>query len=255
LPSDEELPPHQVSVVELSDTMAGSLRNMAAAGPGVCPICWTFHDPGYDQCAACVGASQLDVVIPISYALRGQQLATALRGYKDEFFAQTRAFHGMRLAAILWRFLAEHERHVAAAARTSGFGVVTVVPSKTSHNDDARRGLRTIAGTVVEHTAPRFERLLRPTDADIVGRYFDPRRYSTARRLDGESVLLIDDTWVTGSSAQSAGAALREAGAAHVGCVVIGRWLRPDFGGNWGNVGDIYNRLPKQFDWSHCAAE
>jgi predicted amidophosphoribosyltransferase len=55
--------------------MAGSLRNMAEPGPGVCSVCWTFHDPSYDQCAACVGESQLDAVVPISYALRGQQLA------------------------------------------------------------------------------------------------------------------------------------------------------------------------------------
>jgi len=38
------------------------------------------------------------------------------------------------------------------------------VPSKTTQSDEARPGLRTIVGTVVEHTASRFERLLRPTD-------------------------------------------------------------------------------------------
>jgi hypothetical protein len=66
--------------------MAGALRNMAPPGPGVCPICWTFHDPAFRQCVSCLGASQLDVVVPISYAPRGGQLALALRGYKDEFF-------------------------------------------------------------------------------------------------------------------------------------------------------------------------
>jgi len=71
------------------------------------------------------------------------------------------------------------------------------------------------------------------TDAELVGRYFDPGRYATSRELAGASVLLIDDTWVSGSSAQSAAAALRRAGAAHVACVVIGRWLTPSFGGEW----------------------
>ena len=118
-----------------------------------------------------------------------------------------------------------------------------------------RRRRRHIVGTVVEHTASRFERLLRPTDSELVGRYFDPDRYSTARRLDGESVLLIDDAWVSGSSAQSAAAALRNAGAARVGCVVMGRWLTPSFGGEWGTVRDMYGKLPKRFDWSNCAAE
>jgi len=139
----------------------------------------------------------------------------------------------MRLAAILWRFLIAHEDHVAHASGVETFNVGGVVPSKTTQNDEARPGLRTIVGTVVEHTAARFERLLRPTDAELVGRYFDPGRYATSRELAGASVLLIDDTWVSGSSAQSAAAALRRAGAAHVACVVIGRWLTPSFGGEW----------------------
>lgn len=244
-----------VSIVELSDTLAGALRNMAAPGPGVCPICWTFHDPAFPQCVRCVGASQLDVVAPISYAPRGDQLAVALRGYKDEHLYPTRYHHAMRLAAILWRFLMTHEDHVARASGVGSFDVVAVVPSKTTQKDEARPGLRTIVGTVVEHTASRFERLLRPTDSELVGRYFDRDRYATARRLDGESVLLIDDTWVSGSSAQSAAAALRNAGAARVGCVVIGRWLTPSFGGDWGTVRDMYGQLPKRFDWSSCAAE
>ena len=123
-----------------------------------------------------------------------------------------------------------HEDHVARASGVEAFDVVAVVPSKTTQKDEARPGLRTIVGTVVGHTASRFERLLQPTDSELVGRYFDPDRYATARRLDGESVLLIDDTWVSGSSAQSAAAALRNAGASRVGCVVIGRWLTPSFG-------------------------
>ena len=235
--------------------MAGALRNMAEPTAGVCPICWTFHDPAFAQCVSCVGASELDVVVPISYAPRGGQLALALRGYKDEYLYRTRYHHAMRLAAILWRFLLEHERHVARASGVSTFDVVAVVPSKTTENDEARPGLRTIVGTLIEHTAPRFERLLRPSDTGMVGRYFDPERYATSRRLDGESILLIDDTWVTGSSAQSAAAALRQAGAGRVGFVVIGRWLTLSFGGEWGTVRDKYGHLPKQFDWSSCAAE
>jgi hypothetical protein len=117
--------------------MAGALRNMAAPGPGVCPICWTFHDPAFAQCISCVGASQLDVMVPISYAPRGDQLALALRGYKDEYLYATRYHHAMRLAAILWRFLMAHEGHVARASGTESFSVVAVVPSKTTQNDES----------------------------------------------------------------------------------------------------------------------
>src|SRR4051812_19301871 len=103
------------------------MRNMAPPGRGVCPTCWTFHDPAYGRCAACAGAVNLDVVVPISYAPRGGQLALALRSYKDEPLYRTRYHHAMRLAAILWRFLTKHEEHVARAAGADAFDVVTVV--------------------------------------------------------------------------------------------------------------------------------
>jgi adenine/guanine phosphoribosyltransferase-like PRPP-binding protein len=41
-------------------------------------------------------------------------------------------------------------------------------------------------------------------------------------------VLLLDDTWVSGASAQSAAAALRLAGASHVAAVILGRHVNPD---------------------------
>ena len=73
--------------------------------------------------------------------------------------------------------------------------------------------------------------------------------------VDGRSLLLIDDAWVSGSSAQSAAAALRDGGAATVACVVIGRWLTPGWGGAWGTSGEKYRELPRAFDWDRCAVE
>jgi predicted amidophosphoribosyltransferase len=245
-----------VSIVELSDTLATAMRNIAPSGPGVCSTCWTFHDPAYENCSGCgFHAGYLDTVVPISYAPRGGQLAAALRGYKDEAVYRVRYHHAMRLAAILWRFLLQHEAHVAMAAGASAFDTVTVVPSKTTAQDEKRPGLRTIVGTVVEPTAGRFQRLLLPTDADEGGRYFDAARYKATQGLEGNSVLLVDDTWVSGSSAQSAAYALREAGATHVACVAIGRWLTRGFGGEWGTAGDLYEALPREYDWNRCALD
>jgi predicted phosphoribosyltransferase len=53
-----------------------------------------------------------------------------------------------------------------------------------------------------------------------------PRSSRTA--VSGARVLLLDDTYVSGSRAQSAGAALRGAGARSVLIVPIGRVLRPE---------------------------
>jgi orotate phosphoribosyltransferase len=43
----------------------------------------------------------------------------------------------------------------------------------------------------------------------------------------GADVLVVDDTWVSGGSAQSAAAALKLAGARRVAIVVLGRHVNP----------------------------
>jgi orotate phosphoribosyltransferase len=61
-------------------------------------------------------------------------------------------------------------------------------------------------------------------------------------------VLLIDDTWTTGANAQSAAAALKDAGAGPVAAVVIGRHLNRD----WHENDRRLRALTTPFDWGHC---
>ncbi len=53
-----------------------------------------------------------------------------------------------------------------------------------------------------------------------------------APNLNGQHILVLDDTWTTGSRAQSAALRLHEAGANYVSVMVMGRWVSPDFGNN-----------------------
>jgi len=69
---------------------------------------------------------------------------------------------------------------------------------------------------------PRVSFAQRPDAADR-GRELDPTWLRVLTPVRGRDVLVLDDTWVTGSSAQSAAAALKLAGAAHVAIVVLGR--------------------------------
>ena len=62
-------------------------------------------------------------------------------------------------------------------------------------------------------------------------------------------MLLIDDTWVSGGSVQSAAGALKAAGAGAVGVVVFARLIDQDYG----DQGDRLKKLPKEFDWATCA--
>ena len=80
-----------------------------------------------------------------------------------------------------------------------------------------------------------------------------PDRYRTTRTLtERPSVLLVDDTWTTGGRAQSASIALREAGAAQVAVVVIGRHFDRAFG-----TGEAYYQRARslQFTWDRCCLE
>jgi orotate phosphoribosyltransferase len=77
----------------------------------------------------------------------------------------------------------------------------------------------------------------------------DPRKFNATASLDGVPVLLIDDTWTTGASAQSAAAALRKAGAGSVAAVMIGRYLNRD----WHDNDRRLRRMERQFDWHRCA--
>ena len=56
----------------------------------------------------------------------------------------------------------------------------------------------------------------------------DPRWLRVDGPVAGTDVLVVDDTWVSGGSAQSAAVALKLAGARRVAIVVIGRHVNPD---------------------------
>jgi len=216
-------------------------------GADVCTICFNFTR-GYERCYACAhGQSWLDAVAPVSYSVAREQLHHALASYKRLTGEVARRFQ-VELAAVLWRFLADHERCIAQAAGADGFALVTTVPSGDPGRDDAHP-LRRIVGELVGPTRGRHERLLRRSSAKLGAREPSADRYQATRPLDGEPVLLIDDTWTTGANAQSAAAALRLAGAGTVAVVVIGRHLNRE----WHENDRRLRGITRPYDWSRCA--
>ncbi len=216
-------------------------------GPDVCATCFNFT-AGYASCWACAhGHPALDAVVPISYSVAREQLHHALASYKRLNGDVARRLQAI-LAAILWRFLTEHERCVANAAHTEHFDRVTTVPSGDPARDE-RHPLRTIVGELVAPTRERHQRLLRRTDTDSAPRYFSESKFEATRRLDHQAILLIDDTWTTGASAQSAAAALKAAGAERVAAVVIGRHLNRE----WHENDRRIRGIARPFEWQACA--
>jgi predicted amidophosphoribosyltransferase len=215
-------------------------------GPDTCELCFNFTR-GFERCYACAhGRHELHVVAPISYSVAGEQLHHVLAQYKrvdGEIARRLRT----ELAAVLWRYLDQHEHCAAQRARTDWFPLVTTVPSSDRGRDELHplREIIQIVGPMRE----RHERLLRRSDRDVPPHTYDVDKYAAVRRLDGEAVLLIDDTWTTGANAQSAAAALKSAGAGAIAAVVMGRHLNRDWHDNDRRLCGI--RRP--FDWTHCA--
>jgi hypothetical protein len=238
-------------VDDVSAPYTNIMVNPAPAGPGVCATCWTFIDAAYPRCFKCGREVPrfADKVVPITYSVYGQ-MHHALRSYKDGPTKKTRDTFTMDLAAILWRFLRDHEPCLASSVGSSGFSVVTVVPSATAVRDHARGRLRQIVGQVVGPTRDRYARLLTPTDSSTPPHKYDPERFSALQQLHGDDVLLVDDTWTTGASVQSAARTLKLAGAGRIGVVVIGRQISLDYQDH----ADRLKVLPRPFRWDTCAA-
>ncbi len=215
-------------------------------GPDVCGVCFNFTD-GYSRCYACAhGETWLDVVSPISYSVAREQLHHALASYKRLSGDVARRL-GAELAAVLWQHLAEHESCVARAAGVHAFDLVTTVPSGDRERDE-RHPLRRIVGEIVGPTRARHERLLERSPVDAPAREFHRDKFRATRELNGEPVLLIDDTWTTGSSAQSAAATLKLAGAGPVAAVVVGRHLNRE----WHENDRRLRGITRPFDWTRC---
>jgi predicted amidophosphoribosyltransferase len=198
-------------------------------------------------------ADCLDAVVPITYSEHLGQMHLALRNYKDAGSAAIRRHDAIRLAAILWRFLRDHESCVARAVGVDGFDLVTIVPSSRPERD--KHSAFAELTSWIEPIKSRLRRTLEPT-GKVEGREFDSNRYRSIADLSGESVLLLDDTWTTGGHAQSAARVLNTAGAQKVGLVVIGRHVRLDYEpvqGSGETCEDILEALPEDFDWATCA--
>ncbi|MDQ6804157.1 MAG: hypothetical protein M3065_04160 [Actinomycetota bacterium] len=234
------------TVAELTE-LYGNFMVGPRPGPDICDVCFTFTED-HDRCFVCGQQnSSLDAVAPISYSVAGGQLHHALAGYKRLGGEVARRLQ-VEVAAVLWRFLAEHEACVARSAAATTFDLVTTVPSSSRERDE-RHPLRRIVGELAHPTRDRYERLLTRSSAVVPERALDPGKYEVARPLSGEAVLLIDDTWTTGSGAQSAAAALREAGAGPVAAVVIGRYVKR----GWRENERRLHALTRPFDWTSCA--
>ncbi len=157
------------------------------------------------------------MVVPIAYAIKGDPHARRLWQYKSAGLPRGIA----EIAASLMRaqllvFLRDHRACVFRAAGMTGPTHIAVVP--TARRRPGPHPLRALVAPYLH--GPWAE--LTASSRQEGTRELDPGRFAAAP-IPGARVLLIDDTWTTGASAQSAAMALRRAGALSVATIVLGR--------------------------------
>jgi adenine/guanine phosphoribosyltransferase-like PRPP-binding protein len=122
---------------------------------------------------------------------------------------------------------------------------MTTVPSTRQ-----RAGPRPLEGAIarVEALRVNHKRVLTngPTPVQRLAPADD--NFVVTTNVSGGSILLLDDTFTTGTSAQAAASALQLAGATVRGIVVAGRFMNPDFSHETQDLWDSVERMPFDFD-------
>ena len=245
------------TVDEVSGPYSNHLVSVLPSGDGICTVCHTTCGTTWSRCYQCYQAADAlaavaDAVSFVALAVKGEQLARELWLYKSGA-PNVRERPTIGLAAVFWRWLVDHESCLASAAGIARFTIVTSVPSTSGRTDHP---LQHMLGQIVTPTASRYATLLEcnPELADGSRTPEDRRFQPVVRIYEGAAVLLVDDTWTTGSHAQSAASALRQAGAGCVGVVALGRHFHREQPGDFREAAEAYYRSAQRrgWDWSKC---
>lgn len=229
---------------EMRDLVLAQAPSLSAPLPGAGGLCGVCRGPARRSSAhcfqcelhvQCAPGSLADVVLPVVFAPKGSLVAQFLWQYKavlakgdDPLSTPARGPAEARTASALVRalLLVFLRDHGACAWRLAGFDRpthVAVVPTTRG-----RPGEHPLRRLIAPYLGLPWVRLA-PGRPDQRERDLDPRRFRSAL-VPGARVLLLDDTWTTGASAQSAAMALRLAGARSVATVVVGRHIGVDPG-------------------------
>jgi hypothetical protein len=242
------------NVEDFTDPHAQDYTPVPPRGAGICVICHNAPKTGYPYCSSCFRtmrqvAAPLMLVVPISLYRVGEQLHTVLRGYKDSPDERVRDRHLMQVAATLHRFLRDHGPCIEGTAGQA-WDKITVVPS-TEGRDEHPLERAIMLG---RSAGAQYRSLLEPERPERIQHgQASNLGFRVSGEVDGVRVLLVDDTFTTGATLQSAASTLTRAGAIVVAGVVVGRVINPDFDDE---TRELWERQRDQrFDFDVCCLE
>jgi hypothetical protein len=234
----------------LAATAGGYLRNVIRTAGLTCPVCATPVHDGHQFCLKCSQDRRIvglaNVVVPLTYALAGAQSGTMMRHYKDNDSVAVRHRHTDVIRRLLYVGIM---RHQSCIGRVVGQPVDCrlAIPSSAGH-----AGLHPFIEMAQRMNAVPASPQLVPGSERVGEREVTAARFAVAplqTRFDGKHVLILDDTWTTGSRTQSAAVLLRHLGARHVSVMVVARWIEP----TWSkNQAFLKQHLVVDFDVRRC---
>lgn len=221
------LPDRVRPVAEYLATTHGLYLHNAAFMPGsTCGVCAKpLNHPLDEVCPECqahlrAGAPLADRVGVLIYAEKYEsQGYKVVHQYKGPRPAQEISRVMTSLFALGLRGHVECVMKMAGAASTGW----AVMPSSKG---------RAALGGIVRGLAQRSHddrEVTLETATDFRRRQFRPENFVVTSGIASDHVILVDDSWVSGSNAQSAAAALKQAGAQDVSVFVVARILDPGY--------------------------
>lgn len=219
------------TVVEVTDPLRSIYRTVPPSGPGVCTVCHSQPNAGFDVCSSCYAAMSrvshpTRRVVPVSLMSKDGQLYYALRRYKDVIPSAASGQLQRAVAATIGRFLDGHGPCIQDASGRAWDTVTTTVPSTRR-----RPGVHPLAAAVrmlPQLGAMMVDTLRANAAGDGADRDADDARFELIASVSGRSIPIVDDTLTTGARIQSAASRLAHGGATVVAAVPVGRLVNPE---------------------------
>ena len=241
-----EFSPELTAIGDLLVAEAGQyLKSVTRSLENLCEICALPVGPTWDRCWQCnqhakVGGPLADRVASLIYAVEPDtQAYLTVRNYKAELSGPSLV---QRMRELLAVGLRGHIQCLSSIAEApiSGWAVV---PSRRR-----RSALRDLVVDLARNPQQEVEITLQGEPGQ---RELNPESWVvTIPEAPPGHVLVIDDSWVSGASAQSVASSLKRSGVEHVSVLTVARILKT----NQTEIKEFTQKqLPKlDFDWRRC---
>lgn len=221
------MPVPSLDVTAITDALEADLI-APPLGPSAtgCPICcdWLDEAPNCSKCQAAEAelGQALTPVVPISLYFKPSVMRDRLTHYKNRRGPED-AQLATEVAALVDRFFLEHGAELQDRYGRIEASVVVPTRRREEHEHPLAAALDRLPATHV----PRREDVLRLGSEAIERRTPRVDGFVAEPSVRGHSLIVLDDVYTTGATAQSAACALKMAGAVVPAIVVVGRRLNP----------------------------